>query len=303
MSPKSISRFAPAPGMTLVLALVVALPLASSACSSNRASSSGHDGAADRSSNTPDSSSWTGGASGGTGGAGSGGTAGNTSGGNGGRASGGAGGLGAGGLVRDGGQLDGASDALIAPDTPISSDGDAGCGPGYPLNSQRPQGDGCNTCYCEGGGYWLCTTRQCPPPTDAAAQVDSNVAPVPDAGCTGSGCATAHDAAADGNPTCGTRLCGSAEYCCTNPCAACMPTAASCASLVCGTADGGGYAPYPSDCFSAPSGDSTFCGVVSPTTPHSIHFYECSTSVLASPCWKVSLGTTGGFFCCPGGVY
>jgi hypothetical protein len=291
MSTKAILRFASAPGITLALALIVVIPLATPACSSTRASSTGRDGAADQTSNTPDSSPRTGGAGGATGGA----------------SGGGAGGMGSGGstsgVVGDSGQVDGASDALIAPDAPISSDGDAGCGPGYPLNSQRPQGDGCNTCYCEGGGYWLCTTKQCPPPADAAAQVGSDAGPIPDAGCTGSGCATAHDAATDGNPMCGTRLCGSAEFCCTSPCAACMPTAASCASLVCGTADGGGYAPYPSDCFSAPSGDPTFCGVVSPTTPHSIHFYECSTSVLASPCWKVSLGTAGGFFCCPGALF
>jgi hypothetical protein len=102
---------------------------------------------------------------------------------------------------------------------------------------------------------------------------------------------------------CGTRLCGSAEYCCKSPCAACMPTAESCASLVCGAGDGGTYESYPSDCAGHYSGDSTFCGVISPTTPHSIHYYECSTSVLASPCWKVSLGTVGGSFCCPGATY
>jgi hypothetical protein len=121
---------------------------------------------------------------------------------------------------------------------------------------------------------------------------------------------TAHDAAVDvsqlindaGNPICGDTLCGSAQYCCNIPCHQCMSSPDKCSSLVCGTADGGTFDSYPPDCTAAYSGDSTFCGT-SATTPHSIHFYECSTSVLALPCRMISVGATGGSFCCPGATY
>jgi hypothetical protein len=82
-----------------------------------------------------------------------------------------------------------------------------------------------------------------------------------------------------------------------------MPTAGSCASLVCGSGDGGLFETYPSDCSPAGySADYTFCGT-SATSPHSVHYYQCSTSILGYPCWKVSLGTTGGVFCCVGAYY
>jgi hypothetical protein len=163
----------------------------------------------------------------GTGGGGSGGT---TVGGSGGTAGGGSGGIGFGGSgggsagtgggAKDGGQPDGAGDG--AADAPASDDG-ASCGTGYPVGSQKPQGDGCNTCYCQSGGYWMCTTAQCPP-ADVAPEVsgDSGQCPagqmwcpgctpgtgscgavctgapclVPDAGCSGSGCSTADAATA-----------------------------------------------------------------------------------------------------------
>ena len=129
-------------------------------------------------------------------------------------------------------------------------------------------------------------------------------------GIMGTGGVTTHDAAADvsqlineaGNPICGDTLCGTAQYCCNSPCHQCMPSPDKCSSLVCGTADGGAFDSYPSDCTAAYSGDSTFCGT-SATTPHSIHFYQCSTSVLALPCRKLSVGATGGTFCCPGATY
>jgi hypothetical protein len=129
-------------------------------------------------------------------------------------------------------------------------------------------------------------------------------------GIKGTGGITTHDAAADvsqlindaGNPICGDTLCGTAQYCCNSPCHQCMPSPDKCSSLVCGTADGGAFDSYPSDCTAAYSGDSTFCGT-SATTPHSIHFYQCSTSVLALPCRMISVDATGGTFCCPGATY
>lgn len=129
-------------------------------------------------------------------------------------------------------------------------------------------------------------------------------------GILGTGGVTTHDAAADvsqlineaGAPICGDTLCGTAQYCCNSPCHQCMPSPDTCSSLVCGTADGGTFNSYPSDCTAGYSGDSTFCGT-SVTTPHSIHFYQCSTSVLALPCLKISVGATGGSFCCPGATY
>ena len=129
-------------------------------------------------------------------------------------------------------------------------------------------------------------------------------------GIKGTGGITTHDAAADfsqlrnetGSPICGDTLCGIAQYCCDSPCHQCMPTPDTCSSLVCGTTDGGAFDSYPSDCAAAYSGDSTFCGT-SATTPHSIHFYQCSTSVLALPCRMISVGATGGTFCCPGATY
>ena len=142
------------------------------------------------------------------------------SGGKGGSGSGGS--LGSGGAEKDGGLPDVVSDAPISVDAPVSDDG-ANCGAGYPVGSQKPQGDGCNTCYCEGGGNWLCTTRQCPPAAEAGAEVIGDAGqcptgqrwcpgctpetgacgivctgapcPAPDAACTGSGC-SAIDASA-----------------------------------------------------------------------------------------------------------
>jgi hypothetical protein len=111
-------------------------------------------------------------------GTGGGGNGGSSPGGSGGIGLGGGGNLGSGGAAKDGGQPDNASDVVVSVDAPVSDDG-ANCGPGYPVGSQRPQGDGCNTCYCEGGGTWLCTTKQCPPPTEAGAEVSG------DAGCPG----------------------------------------------------------------------------------------------------------------------
>ena len=293
MSIQAIVKRVPKRGMTLALALLVAMPLVGVACGSKAAFSSGHDGATDQASSS-DSLVRTGGAGGGTGSGRSG---------SGGIASGGAGGLGTGGAAKDAGPADVAGDGRGPEDAPVSYDGDAGCAPGYPVNSQRPQGDGCNTCYCESGGQWLCTTLSCPPPADAALDVTVDAKPLPDASCADSGCGSPYDTAPIGDTMCGSRTCGISGVCCSSPCAACMPTAERCASVVCGTQDGGAYDFYPSDCVAAYSGDSTFCGVVNPTTPHSIHYYVCSASMLASPCWAISVATAGGSFCCPGSTF
>ncbi len=110
----------------------------------------------------------------GTGGGSGGANAGGTGGGLGG--AGGSGTLGAGGTAKDGGDV--ARDAIAALDAPNSDDG-ANCGPGYPVGSQKPQGDGCNTCYCQGGGNWLCTSKQCLPPPEAGAEVGADAGPCP----------------------------------------------------------------------------------------------------------------------------
>jgi hypothetical protein len=91
---------------------------------------------------------------------------------------GGGGNLGSGGAAKDGGQPDKASDVVVLADAPISDDA-ANCGAGYPVGSQKPQGDGCNTCYCEGGGTWLCTTKQCLPGPEAGAEVSGDAGPCP----------------------------------------------------------------------------------------------------------------------------
>lgn len=103
--------------------------------------------------------------SGGVGVGGSGGGAG----GSGGLATGGSGG--AGGASKDAGTGDGGRDVAIADSAGDASDDAAGCGPGYPVGSSRPYSDGCNTCYCEASGYWLCTTKACP--ADAAITPDA----------------------------------------------------------------------------------------------------------------------------------
>lgn len=150
-------------------------------------------------------------------------------GGNGGAGLGGSGGnLGSGGAAKDGGQADKASDVALAVDAPVSDDG-ANCGTGYPVGSQKPQGDGCNTCYCESGGYWLCTSKQCQPGPEVGAEVSADAgqcpaglvwcpgctpgtgscgavctgAPclAPDAGCDGSGCSTRDAATAPRDAT------------------------------------------------------------------------------------------------------
>ena len=40
--------------------------------------------------------------------------------------------------------------------------GGDGCGPGYPVGSSRPAGDGCNVCNCIAPGTWVCSTASCP---------------------------------------------------------------------------------------------------------------------------------------------
>ena len=40
--------------------------------------------------------------------------------------------------------------------------GGDGCGPGYPVGSSRPAGDGCNGCNCIAPGTWVCSTASCP---------------------------------------------------------------------------------------------------------------------------------------------
>ena len=142
---------------------------------------------------------------------------------------------GSGGGAKDGGLPDAASDVPVIADVPSTGDGDMSCGPGYPVGSQKPMGDGCNTCYCESGGYFMCTTRQCPMP-DASAEVvlDAGRCPAgqlycqgctpetgtcglvcpaapcaaPDAGCMGSGCSTADASLSrDANVESGSKTC------------------------------------------------------------------------------------------------
>ena len=187
----------------IAFASVTAIFLA--ACSSKDSLLSVHDGAVDHDvGNGGSGGAGTGGS--GTGGRGSGGVGAGGSGGltgaggvsaTGGVAGGGSGGLGAaggggpigrgglgaggiagtGGSTKDAGVRDGASDVAVTDSAIDTSDGSAGCGAGYPVGSQRPQGDGCNTCYCEGDNNWLCTTKQCLPPPDAAPDAS------PDAQC------------------------------------------------------------------------------------------------------------------------
>lgn len=111
----------------------------------------------------------TGGSTVGTGGATVSGSGGQTTIGAGGVASGsggGAGGAGGGAVPRDGGTADAALDSAAPRD---ASDGGSGCGPGYPVGSTKPLGDGCNTCTCLAGGVFACTTAACPP-SDAALE-------------------------------------------------------------------------------------------------------------------------------------
>ena len=42
------------------------------------------------------------------------------------------------------------------------SAGSDGCGPGYPVGSSRPAGDGCNGCSCLAPGTWVCSAASCP---------------------------------------------------------------------------------------------------------------------------------------------
>jgi len=42
------------------------------------------------------------------------------------------------------------------------SAGSDGCGPGYPVGTSRPAGDGCNVCSCIAPGTWVCSTAACP---------------------------------------------------------------------------------------------------------------------------------------------
>jgi hypothetical protein len=159
------------------------------ACGSTKLQMSPKDGADDSASGgalgTGGTGTGTGGSGGtgggltGSGGAGSGGTTGGIIG-TGGRGSGGvgSGGIGSGGhpasggspgsggTTRDAAAIDVARDQAESLDTAATVDGGDACGPGYPVGSSRPQGDGCNTCYCQSGGSWLCTTKQCPAPVD-----------------------------------------------------------------------------------------------------------------------------------------
>ena len=40
--------------------------------------------------------------------------------------------------------------------------GGDGCGPGFPVGSTRPAGDGCNFCNCIAPASWVCSTAACP---------------------------------------------------------------------------------------------------------------------------------------------
>jgi hypothetical protein len=81
----------------------------------------------------------------------------------------GAGAGGNGGTNKDGGVADTPNDAPIRTDVADAADGVVECAPGYPVGSTKPAGDGCNTCTCTAGGYFLCTTAACPP-SDAALE-------------------------------------------------------------------------------------------------------------------------------------
>jgi hypothetical protein len=100
-------------------------------------------------------------------GGGGGGASGNTtaSGGSGGRSSAGApNDAGAGMPNQDGGRPDAAPDLVLRSD---AGGGGSVCGPGYPVGSTKPLGDGCNICTCLAGGVFACTTATCAAP-DAA---------------------------------------------------------------------------------------------------------------------------------------
>jgi hypothetical protein len=88
---------------------------------------------------------------------------GGSSGGGSGGAIGGRGGGASGGSSGGGGQMDAGP-----------SDAGPGCGPGSPIGSTRPAGDGCNTCVCSEGNFWACTTAMCDP--DASMPADASSA-------------------------------------------------------------------------------------------------------------------------------
>jgi hypothetical protein len=85
---------------------------------------------------------------------------------------------GTGGAFQDAAAVDVPRDQALPPDTGAAVDAGEGCGPGYPLGSSRPAGDGCNTCICNAGGIWACTLLYCPP-NDAAVDKPSD-APAPE---------------------------------------------------------------------------------------------------------------------------
>lgn len=82
---------------------------------------------------------------------------------------------GAGGTGRDAASPDLPRDLGAGGDARPAADALDGCGPGYPLGSSRPAGDGCNTCVCNAGGIWACTLLYCPPPDAAGADRPSEV--------------------------------------------------------------------------------------------------------------------------------
>jgi hypothetical protein len=105
---------------------------------------------------------------------------------------------------------------------------------------------------------------------------------------------TAVDVLVDEPVSCGGADCRTGERCCSAGCSVCVPEALDCSAVVCGQ-DGGGYASYPSDCWSSPSCAYTFCSSGQPR-----NCYRCSQSVLASPCTTISISVTGErMFCCP----
>jgi len=116
-----------------------------------------------------------------------------------------AGNPGTGGATKDGGLPDAASDVAMVADAPVSDDG-VSCGLGYPVGSQRPMGDGCNTCYCESNGVFLCTTKACSVP-DASADISADAGQCPAGQIYCPGCTP-------GTGTCGT-VCTGAPCPCT----------------------------------------------------------------------------------------
>jgi hypothetical protein len=111
------------------------------------------------------------------------------------------------------------------------------------------------------------------------------------AGAAGQGGLAGAGSSGAGGQSCGSVTCAPSETCCSSGCNACVPQSASCAVVAC--SDGGVYDPYPSDCSHRPSGDTTFCGGSRPRN------YICTSSVLTTPCTSVSVGASGGVFCCP----